>query len=392
MTRRAAAFIHSPDLSRYSYPEYSPFKTGRAERTREILERMDLLPGPGNMVLAPEPADRADVEKIHSSRYLDVLARAERGEFDMESLGMGLGTDDCPVFKGMVAYAMLAAGASITGVKALLSGQASVAFNPSGGYHHAGPEYASGFCYINDVALACQLLAESGRRVMYLDLDVHHGDGVQNAFYNRRDVFTVSLHESGKTLFPGTGFEDEVGEGEGLGFCANVPLPVGTYDEAWIGVVRRVVMPLIRVYQPQALVVELGMDTLAGDPLAHLSLTNNAVAKVVADLVSLDIPMLATGGGGYNVENTARGWALCWAVLSGQDEPEDDMSFGMGGVMLQSSEWRGGLRDRALLSHGGQRRMIDAEIDGIIKRLVSNLRAVHGREGAGHLGGLPDLG
>ena len=134
----------------------------------------------------------------------------------------GLGTGDCPVFEGMWDYGLLAVGGTITGAKKILSSEACVAFNPSGGYHHAAPERAAGFCYIDDVALACAVLAEEGMKVLYLDVDVHHGDGVAYGFYDRSDVMTISLHENPRILFPATGFEDEIGRGEGKGYCVYI--------------------------------------------------------------------------------------------------------------------------------------------------------------------------
>jgi acetoin utilization protein AcuC len=209
---------------------------------------------------------------------------------------MGIGTSDCPVFEGLYEYAVLATGATLTAAELILSGSAEVGFNPSGGFHHAGPERASGFCYINDVALACMILAEAGKRVLYLDVDVHHGDGVAYGFYDRRDVMTISLHETPAALFPGTGFEDEIGTGEGKGYCVNVPLPIGTYDEMYMKAFVAIVLPLIGAYNPDVIVFELGADALAGDPLAHLCLTNNAYAEIIKHLLSFNKPILATGG------------------------------------------------------------------------------------------------
>ncbi|MHC4868034.1 MAG: arginase family protein, partial [Planctomycetota bacterium] len=160
----------------------------------------------------------------------------------------------------------------------MLSGSAALTFNPSGGYHHAGPQRASGFCYINDVALACMVLAEAGKRVLYLDVDVHHGDGVAQAFYDRRDIMTISFHEDPRVLFPGTGFADEIGAGEAKGYCVNVPLPIGTYDEVYMKAFEAIALPLITAYDPDVIVLELGADGLLGDPLAHLCLTNNTYA------------------------------------------------------------------------------------------------------------------
>jgi len=289
---------------------------------------------------------------------------------------MGLGTDDCPVFLGMNDYATLAAGASLTGAELLLSGEADIAFNAAGGYHHAHAARASGFCYLNDVVLAALRLTSAGKRVLFLDVDAHHGDGVQDAFYDRNDVLTVSLHESGKTLFPGTGFEDEIGVGQGEGFCVNIPLPVGTFDAAYLWAFREAAWPLIRAYAADVVILELGMDGLAGDPLAHLHLTNNVFADIVGMVRGLNKPLLVTGGGGYHVDNTVRGWALAWSELCG--EQEHDLSIGMGGVMLETTEWSGGLRDRILLTDAGIHATVEAELRATVDKVRSRLFPLHG--------------
>jgi acetoin utilization protein AcuC len=374
---RTAAFIHSQEIEKYSYPADCPFKTERAGRTRQVLYQMGLLSGQGIREVPPAPADRKTLKKFHTARYLHAIKQAEKGKWDLEALRMGLGTTDCPIFRGMYDYAVLAAGATLTGAELIVSGEADVAFNPSGGYHHAFPEKAAGFCYINDNALACTVLAEAGRKVLYLDVDVHCGDGVAHAFYGRSDVMTISLHENPKLLFPGTGFEDEIGEGEGRGYCVNLPLPVGTFDQAYLYAFEAVVVPLIGAYRPDVIVFELGADTLAGDPLAHLCLTNNAYADMLRHLLRFDKPILMTGGGGYHVENTVRAWALAWSVLSGQDI-EDGLSATMGGVMLQSTDWQGGLRDREIPVAARQRESVLSALDASIDILKAKVFPIHG--------------
>lgn len=373
-----AILLHSPQLEQYAYPDDCPFTTHRAAMTVEILESMSLLDGSHRVLRAPEPADRNAVEQFHSPRYLDVLRSAQEGHLDDEGLHMGLGTPETPVFRGMVEYAMAACGASLAGAELLLSGQADVVFNPSGGYHHAGPERASGFCYLNDVALACLALADRGRRVLFLDVDAHHGDGVQNAFYGRSDVMTLSFHESGKTLFPGTGFVDEIGEGDGKGYSANVPLPVGTYDDAYLKAFRAVALPLIGAFDPDAIVFEVGMDGLAGDPLADLSLTNGAYADVADLVLKTGKPILATGGGGYHARNTARGWALVWSVLCGEHVETFDMGVGFGGVLLETTDWQGGLRDRALVPDAEQLRTVGPAVAAVIAEVKERIFPLHG--------------
>lgn len=376
-TKRTCVFLYSPELEQYNYPSDCPFKTNRAGVTRKILRSHGMLSGQGRTEQAAASAERRMLEKFHTARYLDVMIAAQTGWMNTEILEMGLGTEDCPVFQGMYEYAALACGATLAGAELILSGQADVAFNPSGGYHHAAPARASGFCYINDVALACILLAEQGQRVLFMDMDVHHGDGVQNAFYGRRDVMTISFHQDGKTLFPGTGFPNEIGQGRGKGFSVNVPLPPGTYDQTYLKAFHALVAPLARAFEPDVIVLELGMDALASDPLGGLKLTNNAYADVVETVLSFAKPILATGGGGYHPDNTARGWALAWSVFC--DGNGDSINtHGLGGVMLETTDWRGGLRDRILIPDPRQQDAIDSIVDTTIDAVKASVFPIHG--------------
>jgi len=366
------AFIYSPKLAALSYPPDCPFNTSRATRMRQQLLSLGLL----SEEVAPTPAPRDALEKFHTARYLDELQRAAAGDLRVEGLHMGLGTPETPVFRDLWHYAAGAAGASLTAADLILDGKTHVAFTPWGGFHHALPEKASGFCYINDVVLACMRLAAGGKHVLCLDLDAHHGDGVQAAFYRRRDVMTISLHESGKTLFPWDGFEDELGEGPGFGYNVNIPFPAGTYDDAYLFAFHRVAFPLAQAYAPDVIVLELGMDALAGDPLSHLRLTNNAHVEIIRRLLWLDVPMLVTGGGGYHVENTVRAWTLAWKTLG--DEDEYDLSIGMGGEMLENSEWLGGLHDRVLPVIPEQRATVEPAVRETVAKLRQSVFPLHG--------------
>ena len=377
MTTKNAVFIYSSEFEKYSYPPEHPFNTIRATKVREIVSSMGMLSGSGKSEVSPKPAERIVLKKFHTARYLHALKTAASGHLDVEALQMGIGTQDCPVFKGLYEYSALAAGGTLTAAKMILSGQADIAFNPSGGYHHAGPELAAGFCYINDVALACIVLAEQKKRVLYLDVDVHNGDGVANKFYDRSDVLTISLHQNPKTLFPGTGFENEIGTGEGKGYCVNVPLPVGTFDQAYLKAFETIVLPLTKAYNPDVIVFELGVDALAGDPLANLRLTNNVYADIIDHLMKFNKPIVATGGGGYNVANTVRAWALAWSIFCGADLGED-MSHAMGGVFLESTEWQAGLRDRALAVTEQQRDAVQPAIEIVIKKIKKSVFPIHG--------------
>jgi acetoin utilization protein AcuC len=185
------------------------------------------------------------------------------------------------------------------------------------------------------------------------------------------------MHESGKTLYPWGGFEDEIGEGPGTGFNVNVPLPAQTYDEAFLQAFDGVAVPLLEAYGPGVIVLELGMDILAGDPLTHLRMTNNVVVEVAERLLRYPYPILVLGGGGYHVENTVRGWALAWRAFSGEDD-EHDTAFGMGGVMLGSSEWVGGLQDRALPVTAQQRQAVEPELQATLHTIVNGAFRIHG--------------
>lgn len=379
MTETRKVFLHDAVLDQGGYPEVCPFNTSRAGATLAKAESMGLMAGEDREVVAPVALDRAELESFHAPEYIDALDRAGKGRLHPdEALRFNLGTPDTPVFKDMLDYVSITAGASVQGAQLILNGEADLVFNPSGGYHHAQAGHAAGFCFVNDIVLAADLLALQGRRVLFLDVDVHHCDGVQDAFYARPDIMTVSMHETGRTLFPGTGFETEMGEGEGAGYTVNLPLPVGTYDAIYERTFTSTVLPLMKAFNPDVIIVELGMDTLAGDPLAHFHLTNNTPADILDQVVQLGKPVLATGGGGYNVANTVRGWTLCWSVLCGEHEEQEDLMIGMGGVMLENTDWLGGLRDRTLLSDGGLREGIDGEVRRVVEYVEKTVFPFHG--------------
>jgi acetoin utilization protein AcuC len=377
MPQRKSIFVYSPGLQKFPFPADHPFNTSRAPKTRELIKSMGWLSGGDQIEVDPAPAPRAALEKFHTPRYLDALRKASEGEWNYDVLRMGIGTSDCPVFPGMYEHSVLAVGATLTGAAWILEGKTDAAFNPHGGFHHAFPDRAAGFCYLNDSALGCMTLAEAGKRVLYLDVDVHNGDGVAFAFHDRADVMTISFHENPRILFPGTGFENEIGEGEGKGFLVNVPLPVGTYDEAYLGAFGEIALPLIQAFRPDVFVIELGTDALAQDPLAHLQLTNNVYVEVLHKVMGFEKPILMTGGGGYNVENTVRAWALAWSILSGQED-DDYGNAGLGGVMLGSTDWKGGLRDRELVIPDQQKEAVTQALEYTVKKLKSLVFPIHG--------------
>lgn len=376
MATQKAAILHSPELAAYHYPDDCPFKTERAPEMLRILASND---DGFFSVIAPRPATKEELLQFHTEEYRGILERVSGGVFTADDLFYGLGTADTPVFHDLYPYACLAAGASIGAAELILSGESHYCFNPSGGYHHAYADKAGGFCYINDVVLACKTLVNAGKRVFCLDLDAHHGNGTQTAFYNDPRVFTVSLHESGKTLFPWGGNEDEIGEGGGRGYNVNLSLPAGTDDDAYTKIFPQVVPPLIGAFKPDVIVLEIGMDVLSVDPLTHLSMTNNAIADVLPHLstAGAGVPILAVGGGGYNPDAAARGWALCWQTICGV-ATESDLTIGMGGMFLGNAEWHGGLRDMRSYARGEEKQAIDEQLQESVAYIQEKIFPLHG--------------
>ncbi|MBI4714694.1 MAG: hypothetical protein HY760_01890 [Nitrospirae bacterium] len=185
------------------------------------------------------------------------------------------------------------------------------------------PDRASGFCYLNDPAIAICDLVRRGKRVVYLDIDAHHGDGVQHAFYRTDRALTISLHESGEFLFPGTGFVHEIGEGEGKGYAVNLPFYPGTGDATFVRGFEAVAPPLVEAFRPDVLVTQLGVDTFASDPLTHLNLTTHGFCRMVARMKAFDLPWVALGGGGYDIANVARAWSLAFAIMGDTELPDE---------------------------------------------------------------------
>jgi acetoin utilization protein AcuC len=234
---------------------------------------------------------------------------------------------DNPPFAGMYDYYLLVCGAAIDAVRLVDEGDAPIAFMPAGGVnHHAMRARASGFGVFNDAAVAIAWLRAHGRRVMYLDLDVHHGDGVEAAFAGDDQVLTLSIHESTRYLFPGPkgGFPNDVGSGRGEGYTANLALEPYTDDDTWLWAFEQVVPPLYEAFAPDLLLVQLGADAYQADPLAHLLLTTRAYETAARRIVELSGGRFAAvGGGGYDLEATPRIWALEFAVFCGFEPPAD---------------------------------------------------------------------
>ena len=316
-----AAFVYHDSLSRHVLREGHPLVATRLQHTYVLLDAYGAF-GDGSQVVEPRLVTEAELESFHTREYIDAVKSFSRGEsrfnpsqFNFDSAG------DNPTFPGMFEAAALSTGASVVAAEVVSSGQVNVAFNASGGLHHAAPGHASGFCVFNDPVIAINHLLKQGLRVAYVDIDAHHGDGVQNAFYDTDRVLTISTHESGQFLFPGTGFVEETGFGKGVGYAVNVPLSPYTDDDTYLWVFRQVVIPLIVAFKPDILVSQLGIDTHYKDPLTHLMLSSRAFSQAVQELASLGTPWVALGGGGYDVSAVARCWTIAYGVMAGREWP-----------------------------------------------------------------------
>lgn len=318
-----SALLYSPQFSQYHYGPEHPLRNERLALTFNLMKAYGLLHLEGAEVREPRSAEESEVLLFHHPDYLQALRMADAGGFFPSTISYGLGTSDNPIFPGVYSWSLLITGASLSAAEAIEEGDFDFAFNMGGGLHHAHSARAAGFCYINDPAVMIHYLLKRGRRVAYLDLDAHHGDGVQEAFYETDRVLTISLHESGQTLFPGTGFSYEKGKGEGEGYAVNLPFYVGTDDEVYLWAFEEIVPPLLSSFCPDVLVTQLGIDSHRTDPLTNLSLTIQGFARAVARVRELahqrQWKWIALGGGGYNLNNVPRAWTLVWAIMNDQE-------------------------------------------------------------------------
>jgi acetoin utilization protein AcuC len=311
-------------LAAYDFGPGHPLAPVRVELTIELARAFGVLSLAGVSVAAPDPATDAELELVHDPAYIAAVRRASGPDGDASALRYGLGTPDDPVFAGMHDASALVAGATLAAARAVWTSSAEHGASIAGGLHHAMRRNASGFCVYNDPAIAIAwLLAAGAERIAYVDVDVHHGDGVQAAFYDDPRVLTISLHESPVTLFPGTGLASETGGPGARGSAVNVALPAGTGDAGWLRAFHAVVPPLLRAFGPQILVSQHGCDTHRLDPLANLELSVDGQRAAHAAIHELAHEVaggrwLLTGGGGYElVRVVPRTWAHLLAEAAG---------------------------------------------------------------------------
>ncbi len=322
------ALVFDERLTAYDFGPTHPMQPSRLVLTVALLRALSLLDHPQARVLAPTPATVEELCLVHAPHYVEIVEalsadpRAAQGTLRHAAQQAGLTQADNPIFPGTHEASALVAGATLTGARAIMDGAVAHAFSIAGGLHHAHYDHAAGFCIYNDPAIAIAAIRrEYDCRVAYVDVDAHHGDGVQERFYDDPHVLTISLHESGRYLFPGTGFVHEIGEGAGRGFAANIPLEPYTGDATFLHAFRAVVPPLLRAFQPDLIVAEAGADSHFTDPITHLATTTRLWPPLIGELHLLahdlcEGRLLVTGGGGYQPHTVVpRSWTLVFAAL-----------------------------------------------------------------------------
>ncbi|MED6114439.1 Histone deacetylase 6 [Stylosanthes scabra] len=320
--QRKVTYFYEPSIGGFFYGQSHPMKPHRIRMAHSLIVHYGLH---RHMhVSRPFLASADDVRRFHSDDYVQFLstvspdlalaAHANHSNYrTLRRFNLG---EDCPVFEGLFDFCRVSAGGSIGAAVVLNRGDADIAVNWAGGLHHAKKASASGFCYVNDIVLGILELLKIHKRVLYVDIDVHHGDGVEEAFYTTDRVMTVSFHKYGD-FFPGTGHMKDIGVGEGKNYSLNVPLNDGMDDESFRGMFRPIIQKVMEVYQPDAVVLQCGADSLSDDRLGCFNLSVKGHADCVHFLRSFNVPLMLLGGGGYTIRNVARCWCYETAVAVG---------------------------------------------------------------------------
>ncbi|HKZ98538.1 MAG TPA: acetoin utilization protein AcuC [Thermoplasmata archaeon] len=317
-----AGLVYHEAFLAYDFGGGHALREVRVQLARDLIRAYGLIDA--DEELRPSPAPDEAIARVHEPAYVDAVKRLSADPRGV-SYEHGLGTADNPVFAGMYEASALQAGATLLACEEVASNRRARAFTVGGGFHHAMPDKASGFCILNDLAIGIRALLEDHglERVLYVDIDAHHGDGVQAIFYEDPRVMTISLHEDGHYLFPGSGFADEIGKGPGEGYAVNVPLPPYTRDVSYLYAFQEIVPPLARAFRPEVIVSQLGADAHYMDPLTHLMLTSETYEAVgrILDELSRDLcggRWIAAGGGGYDLTAVPRVWTLLFSQMSGR--------------------------------------------------------------------------
>jgi acetoin utilization protein AcuC len=309
----------------YNFGPQHPLRPIRVKLTYELMRSKGILQQESVEVVKPRLASREEILLFHEEDYVRLVEQYSKRGSGLLDMG------DTPAFKGCYEATSLVVGASIVAADEVMSGRLLHAFNPSGGLHHAHPERASGFCIFNDPAVTIAHLESKYnlKRIVYLDIDAHHGDGVMYGYYDDPAVLDIDFHESGKFLFPGTGFPDEIGKGAARGLKLNISLPPSTGDEAYLDAFQQVVPETLKTFKPEIILLQCGADGHLDDRLAHLRLTTKAYAEVVNHMHDLahelcNGRLLLFGGGGYTLANVPRVWTVAFSTLAGP-KPNDEI-------------------------------------------------------------------
>eukprot|EP00842_Homolaphlyctis_polyrhiza_P000437 jgi/Hompol1/1394/HPOL_004536-RA len=323
-SKERIAYLHVNEVGNFHYGDGHPMKPARLALTHNLVVGYGLHKRMG--VYSPRRATDEEMAEFHTEDYIEFIKRVTPDNihnFTKFLSRFNIGVEDCPVFEGLYDFCRLSSGSSIEGARKLNSGVADIAINWSGGLHHAKKFEASGFCYVNDIVLAILELLRFHARVLYIDIDVHHGDGVQEAFYHSNRVMTVSFHRYDGSFFPGTGSLDEIGSRDGKYYAINVPLHEHIDDKSYGYIFREVMKNVMAAFNPSVIVLQCGADSLAGDRLGSFNLSIKGHGECVKFMKSYRIPMLVLGGGGYTIRNVARCWTYETSVLTEIDLPND---------------------------------------------------------------------
>jgi len=325
MDSKKVGLIYTEEYQKYNFGSKHPLRPLRLMLTYSLFEKLGLLKNKRVEIIKPRLCTIEELEMVHTPNYIKAVKKLSDDPNDrtFKPIAYGLGPGDNPIFKGMYEASALVCGASLVAAEIVWKyDDFNVAFNPAGGLHHAMKDRASGFCIFNDIAVAIKHLKKLKKdiKIVYLDIDCHHGDGVQWLFYDDPNVLTISFHESGKFLFPGTGEIKETGEGKGKGYSINFPLLPGTNNKMYLNLFRKTAPKLIEVYQPDILITQLGVDTHFKDPLTQMGLSIQVYRDLAQTLKTCakeycQNKWLALGGGGYLMTVVPRAWTLFFAKM-----------------------------------------------------------------------------
>lgn len=321
-SKKKVCYYYDGDIGNYYYGQGHPMKPHRIRMAHNLILNYGLYRK--MEIYRPHKATQEEMTKYHSDEYIRFLRSIRpdnMGEYNKQMQKFNVG-EDCPVFDGLYEFCQLSAGGSVAGAVKLNKQACDVAINWSGGLHHAKKSEASGFCYVNDIVLAILELLKYHQRVLYIDIDIHHGDGVEEAFYTTDRVMTVSFHKYGE-YFPGTGDLRDIGAGKGKYYAVNFPLRDGIDDEAYEQIFQPLISKVMEMFQPSAVVLQCGADSLTGDRLGCFNLTLKGHGKCVEFIKKYNLPLLLVGGGGYTIRNVARCWTHETAVALNTEIPNE---------------------------------------------------------------------